>query len=1317
MTPRWTKWISAALLLLAPAARAGDVFQMGIAEDWLRGVVIRKIEQQTGARVEMGGFHLDLWNRRVAIDDLTLHGLEGAADPPLLHASHVEVGIRIVSVLGREIALDELTVDQPFVSIRLGKNGSSNIPTPPAGSGSRSWRETLFRLGIARLELRKGSLNFNDQRMSVSVHGADFEFMMNRGAAANATDTYTGNLRWPQVEWKQGGYAPFRFDVSAKFTLHPGAFELDELVWKLPHSELNVRAELASFARPDWNVHYRGRVSLEDVRTIFRRRVAPDGVTDVTGQAHYTSGRGKDAGWTASGHYEAHDIRMSHKYFHASGIESSGDYEVAGRRLVVPHLNVRAFGGTAQGRLEMDFRGYAFRTTTRMRGASLAAILAALDREKFPVNALHWDAAVDVDTVSTWNADFQHFRTGGEVRWTPPAVPAAGMIPVAAHFTSNYATDSQIVSISQSEIRTPKALVQVDGLLGAKDSALEVQFHTDDLLDWNDFIRAIRGRDVPPHRVAGRADWDGRILGPLLGPTFSGHMNVSDAAYDTMAWNTVEGDIEYSPDAFRLAGGALRRGSSVVGMDLSVQLDGDWNFLDSNFWTVDTRFERVSAADLQSVLGTNYPASGWLSGDLHGTGTRAAPVLDAKLAVRDIETRGWHFDSLTGQLHWENGEVRLSGGELRGSGGVIRGDIAYRPLEQQAEFNVTGQGIDVGKIQALQTASVPVSGQFSFDLRGSGPLRALVAEGDLRLANVQLGSEAQGDFRGHLTSDGQTARITLSSSPLAERLRGEIAIGLTGDQPISGRISVAQFDLDALIANGLHVKQLTGHSSADGVFTISGALRQPDSIEVDADIARLVFDYELVQLTNDQPIRLTYRRNEVRLEQVRLHGPDTDLQLSGSARLDRNGPVRFALSGGVNLRLVKGVVPDLDARGRADVNVSVEGTMAQPRVTGRASVRDASANYADFPVGLSKVSGELVFDRSRLLFEKISAEAGGGQLVLAGSVTYGEGPVRYEVTAATSLVRIRYPAGMSWLANGTLQLSGTSRGALLSGRVGVERLLFAQGVDVVSFFAAASQSSSSSPEVSPFLQNLAFDVEGQSNPGARIEWAGARVEMDGNVRLRGTWDRPVLLGHIHLLGGQMAFRGNAFELTRGDIDFANPFRLDPDLNVEAVSTINQYQVTIDFTGAASQLAMNYRSEPPLPDSDIVALLALGSTGEAGGFGTQPGGSQSFGATALLSEAISTGVGGRIERLFGISQFRVDPFVAGTATEPNAAARVTIQQHVARDLTITYSTNAATSNQYQMIQVEYTVKRDLSVIFLRDVNGTYGMDIKWVRHFK
>jgi translocation and assembly module TamB len=409
------------------------------------------------------------------------------------------------------------------------------------------------------------------------------------------------------------------------------------------------------------------------------------------------------------------------------------------------------------------------------------------------------------------------------------------------------------------------------------------------------------------------------------------------------------------------------------------------------------------------------------------------------------------------------------------------------------------------------------------------------------------------------------------------------------------------------------------------------------------------------------------------------------------------------------------VLPDLQAAGKADVNVAIQGTLSKPRITGRAKVQDASAIYAESPVGLSHVNGELVFDSSRLLFENLVAESGGGQLSLSGSVTYGEdGPVRYEISAKTNQVRVRYPAGMSWLVGGTLQLSGTTDAAILSGNLELKRLLFAEGVDISSFFSASPDSSGAS--TSAFMRNLTFDVASHTAPGARIEWAGAQVEIDSDLHLRGTPDRPILLGHIHLLGGEMSFRGNNFALTRGDINFANPFQLDPELNIEATSTISQYQVTINFSGRASKLSLSYRSDPPLPDTDIVALLALGTTGEESALrSTGAAGGQNYWATALLSEAISSGLGGRIEHLFGISHFRVDPFLAGTTTESNASARVTIEQQVTRDLTITYSSNAA-SDQQQLIQVEYHVKRDLSIVFLRDINGTYGLDIKFVRHF-
>jgi translocation and assembly module TamB len=101
---------------------------------------------------------------------------------------------------------------------------------------------------------------------------------------------------------------------------------------------------------------------------------------------------------------------------------------------------------------------------------------------------------------------------------------------------------------------------------------------------------------------------------------------------------------------------------------------------------------------------------------------------------------------------------------------------------------------------------------------------------------------------------------------------------------------------------------------------------------------------------------------------------------------------------------------------------------------------------------------------------------------------------------------------------------------------------------------------------------------------------------------------------------------------------------------------------------------------------------------------------------LLSEAISSQLGGRVERLFGITRFRVDPGLAGVGSSgsgQNAAARVMVEQQVTRTLTVTYVSNVS-STQQQVIQVEYNVTRNISIVGLRDQNGTFGIDVKFTK---
>src|SRR6202030_1611799 len=327
------------------------------------------------------------------------------------------------------------------------------------------------------------------------------------------------------------------------------------------------------------------------------------------------------------------------------------------------------------------------------------------------------------------------------------------------------------------------------------------------------------------------------------------------------------------------------------------------------------------------------------------------------------------------------------------------------------------------------------------------------------------------------------------------------------------------------------------------------------------------------------------------------------------------------------------------------------------------------------PTGLSAIKGDVVFDATRLYFENMSAESGGGTLHLSGNVNYAESPLRYDVSVRTDRVRIRYPEGMSWLVGGSLRLTGTTAAGVLSGKVTIERVTLTQGLQVAGMLVSAKEGIGSPTTSSSYLRNLQFDVEAVSAPDARMEWPGAELQADANLRVRGTWEHPILLGHIHLLSGDLYFAGNRYRVARGDINFANPFRLDPVVNVEASTTVQQYEVTLNFNGPSSKLALAYRSDPPLPSNDIVALLAMGQRSAEG--------------TARSG---------------------------GTSQNATSGARVTVEQQIARNLTILYVSNVG-STQEQVIQVEYTVNRNISVVGLRDYNGTFGIDIKIRKRFK
>jgi translocation and assembly module TamB len=1316
---RWKHGMAlAGAVVIVLAIVLAYVVGSGLADSWARRAIVEELGKTTGARVEIGNFHFGWWALRARFDGLTLRGREPAGTPPLFHADQLQVDIRVESFWGRKISLGSVKMSHFSAHVRVEREGSTNIPEPktPGKPGGRPV-QGLFDLKIAQLRLEDGEILWNDTRVPLAAEGGNFEFAMDY-TVDDGGPAYIGRMSWQKFEVAARRYLPFASDLSAKFTLRPNSFSLIQLQWKIPHSEIDAQASVTNFSEPAWSFRYRGQLNLEDIRSIMRKPNSPGGYVEFTGDGHYAGQR-----WSASGRYTAAEIAMKYQWFHPGSISARGSYRADQRSVDVPDLEALLLGGSVTGHLHFDFPSQGFRFESKSRGMDLSRLLAAEDNPSLPVIPLHWGSRVDVDAATTWIGDFKHVDSRGVMLWAPPSALPSGQIPTSARFEYHFDMDREQVELAPSEIMTPSSRITVSGALGLINSSLDATVDTEDLSAYDDFINRLRGVRAEPQVIGGHFHWQGRLAGPLAGPTFAGHVKGTEARYDALYWDEVEGEITYSAEALHLVRGRVRRGRSTAELELSLALD-NWNFSDDQEWSFDANLVGADTDDLQKMLGTSYPAHGLLTGQFHGKGTRISPEFSGLFDVSDATAWTWRFDRARGQLTMQNGEVRIANAEVRlpvhapgASAGLLTGNFLYHTGTKQVTFGLAGAGIPLEAIERIQTAHFPIGGRLNLQLRGQGSLNAPELHATLRLVDLKLGGDLVGSFEGTADSDGQHLSAKIESAMEEGRLSGKLDVALGGDYPLTGDVTVEQIHFDSFITSALHLTALTGHSLVDGHFAIAGFGARPETLAVEANLSRITLDYENVRLENVGPVRLTYRQDEVRIEQANLRGTDTDFKLTGFARFAGDRALNLRIDGAVSLQLLGGFVPRLEATGRAQVNAAVAGTVSSPRFNGRVHVEGATFRYGDFPAGLSNVAGDLNFDATRLMFENVTAESGGGHLNIGGNATYGDGPLNYTLNVRTDQVRVRYPAGMSWLLGGTLRLSGNTQAATLSGRIVVDRLLMAEGFDIAGLMISAKEPVSGPSTTSPFLRNLQFDIQADSSPDSRMEWSGARFQTDANLRVRGTWEHPIFLGHIHLLSGEMSFRGNQYTISRGDINFANPFRLDPVLNVEATTTIRQYEVTLDFTGPASRLTLAYRSDPPLPASDIIALLALGQTGQESAQRSATGQNSGLGASALLSEAISSQLGGRIERLFGISHFRVGPSIAGLTTQQQSSiASVTIEQQVTRGLVITYVTDITTT-QYQIIQIEYTINREFSIVALRDENGTFGLDVVRKTRFK
>jgi translocation and assembly module TamB len=311
--------------------------------------------------------------------------------------------------------------------------------------------------------------------------------------------------------------------------------------------------------------------------------------------------------------------------------------------------------------------------------------------------------------------------------------------------------------------------------------------------------------------------------------------------------------------------------------------------------------------------------------------------------------------------------------------------------------------------------------------------------------------------------------------------------------------------------------------------------------------------------------------------------------------------------------------------------------------------------------------------------------------------------------------------GVGVVASATVNLAGTTENSSISGTVIVDSLSYNSKTDLGSLLRVAAPPIQSSTTPAPLLENMRLDIRVRSSSSLGVQSSLAQnVELTADLRVRGTAAHPGVLGRVQITEGKLVFFGSTYTVNTGTIAFYNPIRIEPDLDLSLETTAQGVDVVLKVTGPIDNIKLSYTSDPPLQFQEIVSLLATGTTPTSDPtlLANQPAlSAQSFqqmGESAIVSRALADPVTNQLQRVFGVTQLKINPAFTSGSQLPEA--QISLQQQISNNVTFTYVSGLNTANA-ETIQVLWTFTPQWSAQALRDYNGIFSVTLTYKRQFR
>ena len=1370
--PRWRRWTLHALALLTAVLAA--LFVTFFTVDL--GPFVKERAEREGSKwldrpMHIGRIVARMTPGRFEFQDVVIEGLT-PKDRPFLVARKITVQLPWWTAFSRHMIVESVEMTDWDMYVETFPGGKHNFPRVMGPPRKPSTGPKRFFTTLRLVTATRGHFHYFDHGTPWSVDAPNLRVTYFR---RDATNDYGGTAAFDKGTIRIQTYQPFSAAMRGSFSMNAPFLHWDRIDLTTDGAQSVLTGDMQLNRWPEQIYKIKSKIDIAKQKEIYfgKEPWQARGDGDFEGTFYYPKvGKRELKGrWTTPVTY----VKIGPQTWTFPKLR--GDVLWLPDLLAVTDATSDLYGGTAKFDyriLSLDQKSGPKRAVwdVEYRDVQLATLTDFLETEGLRLagrasgrNRLEWP-------MGKWS----QLKGGGEINVEPPtgvrpmtrdltpeqvayqaSLPLesgpfnpraqVGYVPIAGHIT--YTLDPNWITLGNSWVATPKTFVSFDGRTAYMKQS-QIPFHVTSL-DWQESDRVFAailtafGSPTSAIPIGGHGTFDGVMLNTFAKPRIEGQFRGGRMRAWDVEWGEGTAKFVVENSYAVVSESSLKSGDSEINASGTFSLGYPRKDKGEQI-NANVKISRRPLADLRHAFELDdWPLDGFVSGEYHLYGNYETPFGVGSLVITEGVAYGEPFDRATATLNFEGTGVRLNKFEVRKSTGAMTG-AAWVGWDGNYSFNADGRKIPVESVKLLEFPKAPLSGILEFSASGTGTFEQPRYDVKMRIDDLFAADEGIGQVTGHIGLRGELVTVSFDAASTRLAVTGAGRVAMTDEMDADMTLRFSDTSLDPYLRFFAPTLSPFTNAVADGTIRVTGELTNIDQLVVDARVERLdlkLFDYELRNKKDPVtgqliPIELALDRHVAEIGQLKLEGDGTQLDVSGKVSLHDN-TINVTATGDANLGILQGFFRDIRSSGTASLKAFVTGTIDKPAFGGSATMTDGRIRYLYLPHGLEAINGTLSFDAGGIRVDDVRARVGKGDVVFGGRIgMVGFAPSELNLTATGTRMNIRYIDGFPAVVDADLALRGAMTAPVLSGTVTVRDAQWSKRFEVnpdILAIARGERTPIGAP-AEPSAVPVRLDIQVVAPNTLRIENNLASVRAMADLRLGGTLDRPQLSGRAEITRGDLSFEGNRYRVTRGSIDFSNPLRIDPYVDLEAETLVRvpggstgssqTYRVTLGLTGTAAQFTPTIDSDPPLPLADVFSLL-LGQPIDVDADlrlrnpATAAQAEQDLLkqiSLRLVASPIASPINRVLEGALGKgTNVQIAPSLGPEGDALNASARLIIGRRISDRAYLTYARalgGTATGVRDQIITVEYDQSDRLGFVITQTGNNTYAIEFR-VRH--